>query len=140
MASATVIAVLAIPILSSSTLSILGFFIILLAVFSASFIFGTFSMILASNVKSESVFSTITNLMFIVLMFTSSTFYPLEDVPTVFQAVFLFNPLTYVADIIRFGMFGLSSPYLSLEVVVLVAEAFVVFFALLYIFRRRKFV
>lgn len=138
LASAGVIAVLAIPFLSSISVSVLGFFIAILAVFSASFFFGAFSMILASVVKSEGTYNAIMNLLFIVLMFASSTFYPLESAPGVFRAVFLVNPLTYVADIIRFGLFGLRTSFLIWEAVVLLSEVFVIFFSLLLVFKRTR--
>ena len=48
-------------------------------------------------------------------MFTSSTFYPLEVVPAIFRIVFLANPLTYIADIIRYGLFNLSTVTLFWE-------------------------
>ena len=121
LASCGLIGLLAIPTLSS--ISIVGFFIVLAAAVSGSLLF---AIILSSYVKSEGSFNAIINLLFIVLMFTSSTFFPLDLVPEAFRFVFLANPLTYVADIIRYGLFNASTATLLLEGVILFSELIVV--------------
>jgi ABC-2 type transport system permease protein len=135
---AAVLSILAIPILFTAPISLLGFVIILSAILLASFLFGTFAMILAHRLKTEGTFSSVFNLLIIVLMFASSTFYPAESAPQILQAIFLVNPLTYVVDLIRFGLFNLSTPYLMFEVVVLTVETIVIFLAAVYIFKRVK--
>lgn len=124
LASCGLIGLLAIPTLPS--ISIVGFFIVLVAAVSGSLLFGVFAIILSSYVKSEGSFNAIINLLFIVLMFTSSTFFPLDLVPEAFRFVFLANPLTYVADIIRYGFFNASTATLLLEGVILFSELIVV--------------
>lgn len=128
LASAGVIGLLAIPILPS--VSIAGALIVLATVVVASLLFGIFAIILSSYVKSEGSFNAIINLLFIILMFTSSTFYPLDLVPEAFRIIFLANPLTYVADIIRYGLFNSITTTLLLEAAILLSELSVVLVAL----------
>jgi ABC-2 type transport system permease protein len=135
---ATVLSILAIPILFTTPISLSGFMIILSAILLASFFFGTFAMILANLLKTEGTFSSVFNLLIIVLMFASSTFYPAESAPQILQAIFLVNPLTYVVDMIRFGLFSLSTPFLMFEAVALLSESLFIFLAAVYIFKRVK--
>jgi ABC-2 type transport system permease protein len=135
---AAVLSVLAIPILFTTPISLLGFTVIFLAILIASFLFGTFAMILANLLKTEGTFSSVFNLLIIVLMFASSTFYPAEAAPQVLQVVFLINPLTYIVDIIRFGLFSLTTPILLFEAITLVSETVIVFAAAVYIFKKVK--
>ena len=128
LASAGVIALMTVPVLPS--ISMAGFLIVLAAVVVGSLLFGIFAIILSSYVKSEGSFNAIINLLFIILMFTSSTFYPLDLVPETFRIIFLANPLTYVADIIRFGLFKASTATLLLEGTILVSELIVLLLAL----------
>jgi len=135
---AAVLSVLAIPILFTTPISLLGFAVIFLAILIASFLFGTFAMILANLLKTEGTFSSVFNLLIIVLMFASSTFYPAEAAPQILQIVFLINPLTYIVDIIRFGLFSLTTPILLFESITLVTETIIVFVATIYIFKKVK--
>ncbi len=128
LASSVVIGILAIPILPSVSLG--GILIVFATVLAASLLFGIFAIILSSYVKSEGSFNAMINLLFIILMFTSSTFYPIDLVPETFRIIFLANPLTYVADIIRYGLFNAITTTLLLEGVILVSELIVILVAL----------
>jgi ABC-2 type transport system permease protein len=67
-------------------------------------------------------FNTLTSAAYIILMFISTLFYPLQDLPAWFRAAAMFNPMTWQVDLLRYSMLGLTTPYLLAE-----AGAFLVF-------------
>lgn len=73
--------------------------------------------------------SAISNFIVTPLAFLSGTFYSIEALPSVMQALCHINPFFYIIDGVRFGMIGVSdsSPWLGL---VIVAAACVVVMAL----------
>jgi ABC-2 type transport system permease protein len=137
---AAVLSALAIPILFTTPISLSTFAVILSAILLASFFFGTFALIMSCLLKTEGTFSSVFNLLIIVLMFASSTFYPAESAPQILQAIFIVNPLTYTVDIIRFGLFELSTPFLVYEAIALISESIFIFVAAIFIFKRVKVV
>ena len=61
-------------------------------------------------------FNTLTSAAYIILMFMSTLFYPIEQLPVWFRSVALFNPMTWQVDILRYSMLGLGSlPMLMVE-------------------------
>ncbi len=136
--SATIILILAAPVLSSTPITASGFLIGLGAILLELFLFGAFAMIVASLVKSETTFYSVQNLLIVVLIFISSIFYPAENAPQIVQALLLINPVTYVVDIVRFGFFELTTPLLIFEVGALISEVFLIFLAAVYVFKRAK--
>jgi ABC-2 type transport system permease protein len=64
----------------------------------------------ALRIKRNDMFNTFINLAYFVLMFASSIFYPLEDVPGWLRTTALLNPLTWHTDILRFATVGSDSP------------------------------
>lgn len=68
-------------------------------------------------------FNTLTSAAYILLMFLSTMFYPLDGLPAWFQTVAMFNPMTWQVDLLRFGLLGTGAP----SVLVLEAIAFAVF-------------
>lgn len=72
---------------------------------------------LALRLRRIDMFNTITSICYILFMFASSMFYPLETLPGWFRVVALCNPLTWLTDLFRFATLGTGSP------VMLVAEA-----------------
>jgi len=69
--------------------------------------FFVFSAI-AIGVDRQDVFYAVTSAAFIVLMFFSSMFYPLDDVPAWFKVTAYLNPLTWQADLSRFALLGIG--------------------------------
>jgi ABC-2 type transport system permease protein len=59
-------------------------------------------------------FNTLTSAAYIFLMFLSSLFYPLDDVPGWFEAVSRLNPMTWQVDMLRLSLLGIGSPSLVL--------------------------
>jgi ABC-2 type transport system permease protein len=71
-------------------------------------------------------FNTLTSAAYILLMFLSTMFYPLDGLPAWFQTAAMFNPMTWQVDLLRFSLLGTGTPY----VLVLEAAAFAIFSAI----------
>lgn len=54
-------------------------------------------------------FNTVTSAAYILLMFISTMFYPLTDMPAWFRWIAYFNPLTWQVDLLRCGLLGLGT-------------------------------
>src|SRR5262247_298740 len=68
-------------------------------------------------------FNTLTSAAYIFLMFLSSMFYPLSELPGWFQTVARVNPMTWQVDMLRFSLLGTGAP----TVMLLEGAAFVAF-------------
>lgn len=55
-------------------------------------------------------FNTLLSAMYILLMFLSSMFYPLPDLPYWFRIPAYLNPMTWQVDLLRFSLLGVGSP------------------------------
>jgi ABC-2 type transport system permease protein len=82
-----------------------------------------FLSIFAFTIKRNDIYNTVINVIYFLLLFLSSVFYPLDRVPGWLRALSLLNPLTWHTDMLRFETVGVG----SLNVVMLEAGAFVVF-------------
>lgn len=71
------------------------------AVVLGSAIFATFSLIIACIVKTRERFMGIGQVLTMPLFFASNAIYPLELMPDWLKLVALFNPLTYLVDVLR---------------------------------------
>jgi ABC-2 type transport system permease protein len=79
--------------------------------------------ILALKIRRNDVFNSVTSVLYFMLLFFSSMFYPLEPLPKLLKAVAFANPLTWEIDLLRYGSIGLGNPrQLAIE-----AAGFVVF-------------
>jgi ABC-2 type transport system permease protein len=54
-------------------------------------------------------FNTLMSAAYIVVMFISAMFYPLEQLPSWFRGVAMLNPMTWQVDILRYTLLGLGS-------------------------------
>ena len=78
-------------------------------------------------------FNTLTSAAYILLMFLSTMFYPLDGLPAWFQTASMLNPMTWQVDLLRFSLLGTGDPAtLALE-----ALAFVAFSAVSLVFAVR---
>jgi ABC-2 type transport system permease protein len=59
--------------------------------------------------------------------FVSTAFYPAEGAPEPLATAFYLNPLTYLVDIIRAGVFGTITEFVIVEMTVLVTAAIILF-------------
>src|SRR5262249_7910005 len=83
--------------------------------------------IFAIRLHRMDVFNTLTSAVYIFLMFFSSMFYPLSELPGWFQTVARINPMTWQVDMLRFSLLGTGAPtVILLEGAVLVASRRVV--------------
>src|SRR5659263_232121 len=85
-----------------------------LAVFIGSCIFSTFSLLIACIVKTRERFMGIGQVLTMPLFFASNALYPLDLMPAWLKAIAVFNPLTYLVDVLRGAMIvGGKSIYAS---------------------------
>ena len=59
--------------------------------------------------------------------FVSSAFYPADTAPEPLRSAFYLNPLTYLVDIIRAGIFGTVTEFVIIEMIVLAILASILF-------------
>ncbi|MGD8300349.1 MAG: ABC transporter, partial [Nitrosopumilaceae archaeon] len=59
--------------------------------------------------------------------FVSTAFYPAEGAPDPLKTAFYLNPLTYLVDIIRAGIFGNVSEFVLIEMGILAIIATILF-------------
>jgi ABC-2 type transport system permease protein len=71
-------------------------------------------------------FNTITSAAYILLMFLSTMFYPLDGLPPWFQNLAMLNPMTWQVDLLRFSLLGTGTT----TILMLEAAAFTVFSAI----------
>jgi ABC-2 type transport system permease protein len=65
-----------------------------------------FFTILALRIRRIDVFNAVTSICYIIMMFTSSLFYPLENLPAWFRIAARLNPMTWQTDILRYSTLG----------------------------------
>jgi ABC-2 type transport system permease protein len=78
---------------------------------------------IAFRIRRTDTFNTIINVAYFVLMFVSSMFYPLEQLPEAFKAVAYANPVTWHTDALRWALLGTG----TFESIALEAAGFLVF-------------
>lgn len=79
--------------------------------------------VFAIRLRRMDSFNTVTSVAYILLMFMSTMFYPIERLPSWFQGAALFNPMTWQVDVLRFSLFGAGDP----GMILLEGAAFCVF-------------
>ena len=84
-----------------------------------SVFFGSFSIILSTKIKSSEGYNVISNGLFLFFAFVSSAFYPAQGLPELLSAAFYINPLTYIVDISRAGIFSQINMYINIEVLMI---------------------
>src|SRR5688572_25092877 len=90
--------------------------IVIVATASWFFLFSVFAIQLARM----DAFNTVLSAAYILLMFFSSMFYPLPNLPIWFRIPAYLNPMTWQVDLLRFSLLGIGSPKaLLLEAVAL---------------------
>lgn len=89
--------------------------------------FGSIASIISTRLKSSEGFNVIINTVFLFFAFVSTAFYPAQGAPEPLATGFYLNPLTYLVDIIRAGIFGTFNEFVMLEMLVLVGVAAVLF-------------
>jgi len=126
--SASLIAAVGYPVFfdsvefSLSTIPILVF-----GAITGSILFGSLASIISTRIHSSEGFNVIINTVFLFFAFVSTAFYPADGVPEPLRSAFYLNPLTYLVDVIRAGIFGNITDFVILEMLILVGIASVLF-------------
>lgn len=92
-----------------------------------SILFGSIASIISTRLRSSEGFNIIINTVFLFFAFVSTAFYPAQGAPEPLASGFYLNPLTYLVDIIRAGIFGTFDEFVILEMFVLVSIAITLF-------------
>jgi ABC-2 type transport system permease protein len=118
--------VLGISMLLGVKINVLGIlpatiFMILLAFFATSL-----GLAIASRLEDFHGFQLIMNLLIMPLIFLSSAFFPIQNVPNWMKSIMLGNPLTYAVDGLRGWLIGTFAipVYLDFIVVVILSTSF----------------
>ncbi len=94
-----------------------------LLVFAAvigSVLFGSIASIISTRLRTSEGFNVIINTVFLFFAFVSTAFYPAGGAPEPLSTAFYLNPLTYLVDVIRAGIFGDVTEFVLVEMAVLV--------------------
>lgn len=96
-------------------------------VFTAGWFF--FLSIFALRIRRNDMYNTVVNVLYFVLMFASSLFFPLDNVPAWLRIVAGANPLTWSTDALRYLSVGIGDPAdVALKSAAFTAFAAVAFF------------
>ena len=126
--SAALIGVIGYPVFFESIeFSLLTIPLIVFAAITGSVLFGSIASIIATKLRSSEGFNVILNTAFLFFAFVSTAFYPAEGAPEPLRTAFYLNPLTYLVDIIRAGIFGEFGVFVFVEMAVLATIATVLF-------------
>ena len=129
LASAALITLVGYPVFFKSVeFNLVTIPIIIFAAITGSVLFGSIASIISTRIRSSEGFNVIINTVFLFFAFVSTAFYPAEGAPEPLATAFYLNPLTYLVDVIRAGIFGTITEFVLLEMLVLVILA-VSFFA-----------
>ena len=94
---------------------------------AGAILFGSIASIFSTRLRSSEGFNVIINTVFLFFAFVSTAFYPAAGAPEPLATAFYLNPLTYLVDIIRAGIFGTVTEFVVLEMIVLVSLAAILF-------------
>jgi ABC-2 type transport system permease protein len=126
--SAALIALIGYPVFFDSIeFSLVTIPLIVFAAVTGSVLFGSLASIIATKLRSSEGFNVILNTAFLFFAFVSTAFYPAEGAPEPLRTAFYLNPLTYLVDIIRAGIFGEFNEFVIMEMGILVIIATVLF-------------
>ncbi len=67
-----------------------------------------FLMIFALRIRRNDMYNTIINLLYFIMLFASSLFYPLDLLPSWLRTTALLNPVTWQADFLRYFTIGIG--------------------------------
>jgi len=128
LASASLIALVGYPVFFDSIeFTIITIPMIVFAAIVGSVLFGSIASIISTRLRSSEGFNVIINTVFLFLAFVSTAFYPASGSPEPLRTAFYLNPLTYLVDVIRAGIFGNITEFIILEMGILVVAASILF-------------
>ena len=128
LASATAIMVIGLPtIYEDVKITLWSLPYTIYALIAGSVFFGSFTIILSTKIKSSEGYNVISNGLFLFFAFVSTAFYPAQGLPWPLSVAFYVNPLTYIVDISRAGIFSQIDMFTNIQVLVITLLAAVVF-------------
>jgi ABC-2 type transport system permease protein len=127
-ASAVVVFLISLAVSVGLSLSVLSIIELLGVLILGSLFFGGLGIFVSLRVRSSEALAAMMNLTFFLFTFLSSVFYPSNSKYVVLRSIFEINPLTYVADLVRYSLAGLPGFSDIFEVIALVAEGVVMMF------------
>ena len=101
--------------------------LVVFASITGSVFFGSIASIISTRLKSSEGFNVVINTAFLFFAFASTAFYPAQGIPQVLSTAFYLNPLTYLVDVVRAGIFGYFDSLVASEMMVLGVGAVVLF-------------
>ena len=101
--------------------------LVIFASITGSILFGSIASIISTRLKSSEGFNVVINTVFLFFAFVSTAFYPAQGAPPILSTAFYFNPLTYLVDVVRAGIFGYFNGMVATEMAVLGIGAVVLF-------------
>lgn len=126
--SATIITAIGFPLFFKSVqFNVLTIPFLIFASIAGSILFGSIASIISTRMRSSEGFNVIINTVFLFFAFVSTAFYPASGAPEPLATAFYLNPLTYLVDIIRAGIFGTFTEFVMIEMIVLVSIAVTLF-------------
>ncbi len=126
--SASLIAAVGYPVFFESVeFSLFTIPILVFGAITGSVLFGSLASIISTRIRSTEGFNVIINTVFLFFAFVSTAFYPSDGAPEPLRSAFYLNPLTYLVDVIRAGIFGDITNFVILEMVILVGIASTLF-------------
>lgn len=126
--SASLIVLVGYPVFFDSIeFSLLTIPLIVFSAITGSVLFGSIASIISTRLQSSEGFNVIINTVFLFFAFVSTAFYPADGAPEPLSTAFYMNPLTYLVDIIRAGIFSQFTDFVILEMGVLVLIASLLF-------------
>lgn len=126
--SASLIALVGYPVFFESIeFSLYTIPMIIFAAITGSVLFGSIASIISTRLRSSEGFNVIINTVFLFFAFVSTAFYPAEGAPQPLKTAFYLNPLTYLVDIIRAGIFGNITEFIIFEMFILALIASLLF-------------
>ena len=129
LASAGLILIAGTPTLvGSAQPTLVGSLYVLYALITGAIFFGSIAIIISTRLKSSEGFNVIVNSVFLFFSFVSTAFYPTQGVPEPLSTAFYVNPLTYIVDITRAGIFNNIDLFTNIEVGIIAAATTAVFF------------
>lgn len=126
--SASLIGLIGYPVFFESVdFSLVTIPMLVFAAIIGSVLFGSIASIIATKLKSSEGFNVILNTSFLFFAFVSTAFYPAEGAPEPLKTAFYVNPLTYLVDIIRGGIFGNITDFIFIEMGILTIVSTILF-------------
>ena len=126
--SAALIAAVGYPLFFKSVeFNVLTIPLLIFASVTGSILFGSIASIISTRLRSSEGFNVVINTVFLFFAFVSTAFYPAEGAPPILSTAFYFNPLTYLVDVVRAGIFGSFSNFVGIEMLILIVIAFSLF-------------